>query len=79
VPSGYRRRPPALTVDCLTQKPACYMPQVFYTAYGIQPLLDRGIDGRGVTVVLPEEAEAGPVQPSVGAGTDIRQDQALSG
>ena len=55
------------------------MPQVFYTAYGIQPLLDRGIDGRGVTVVLPEEAEAGPVQPSVGAGTDIRQDQALSG
>jgi len=63
-------------VDCLTQKPACYMPQVFYTAYGIQPLLDRGTDGRGVTVVLPEEAEAAPVQPSVGAGTDIRQDLA---
>jgi subtilase family serine protease len=74
--AGTAARPPALTVDCLTQKPACYTPQVFYTAYGIRPLLDRGIDGRGVTVVLPAEAEAGPVQPSVGAGTDIRQDLA---
>jgi subtilase family serine protease len=74
--TGSAARPPALSVDCLTQAPACYTPRVFDTAYGIQPLLDRGIDGRGVTVVLPEEAVTGSVQPSVGAGTDIRQDLA---
>jgi subtilase family serine protease len=65
------------TADCLTppEPPAtCYTPQVFRTAYGIQPLLDRGIDGRGVTVVLPEEAQTGPAQPP--AVTDIRQDLA---
>ena len=28
----------------------CYTPQQFRVAYGIQPLLDRGIDGRGETV-----------------------------
>jgi subtilase family serine protease len=55
-------------------QPLCYPPQVLRTAYGIQPLLDRGIDGRGVTVVLPEEAETGPSQPP--AVTDIRQDMA---
>jgi subtilase family serine protease len=74
--AGTAARLPALSVDCLTQAPACYAPRVLDIAYGIQPLLDRGIDGRGVTVVLLEEAEAGPVQPSVGAGTDIRQDVA---
>ena len=65
--------------DCLTKTPpTCYTPRVFLTAYGIQPLLDRGIDGRGVTVVLPEEAETGPARPSRRAGgvTDIRQDVA---
>jgi subtilase family serine protease len=61
--------------DCLTHAPpACYTPRVFRTAYGIQPLLDRGIDGRGQTVVLPEQAETGPVQPPL--VTDIRQDLA---
>jgi hypothetical protein len=35
---------------------ACYAPQQFRVAYGIQPLLDRGIDGRGQTVVLMEFA-----------------------
>ena len=50
-------------------------------AYGIQPLLDRGINGRGVTVVLPEEAETGPARPQPVTGllqsvTDIRQDLA---
>jgi subtilase family serine protease len=62
--------------DCLTKTPpTCYTPRVFLTAYGIQPLLDRGIDGRGVTVVLPEEAETGPARPSSDV-TDIRQDVA---
>jgi subtilase family serine protease len=67
--------------DCLTQTPpTCYTPRVIRTAYGIRPLLDRGIDGRGVTVVLPEEAETGPAQPAavadIPAVTDIRQDLA---
>ncbi|HET9971595.1 MAG TPA: S53 family peptidase [Streptosporangiaceae bacterium] len=51
----------------------CYTPQQLQTAYGVRPLLQRGIDGRGETVVLPELAEsrsddqAGPI-------TDLRQD-----
>jgi subtilase family serine protease len=66
--------PPVAETDCLAARPACYAPQQFRVAYGIQPLLDRGIDGRGVTVALPEEAETGPAQtPAV---TDIRQDVA---
>jgi subtilase family serine protease len=66
--------PPVVETDCLAARPACYTPQQFRVAYGIQPLLDRGIDGHGVTVALPEEAETGPAQmPSV---TDIRQDVA---
>jgi subtilase family serine protease len=40
-------------------------------AYGIRPLLDRGIDGRGETVVLPELAESRVNPPWV---TDMRQD-----
>jgi len=66
--------------DCLTVS-QCYARRQFLVAYGIQPLLDRGIDGRGVTVVLPEEAETGPIRPQPINGllqsvTDIRQDLA---
>ncbi len=49
----------------------CYTPQQFLIAYGIQPLLNRGIDGRGetITVLVPVPlANQGP--------TDIRQDLA---
>jgi len=70
--------PGAATTDCLTAS-RCYAPRQFRVAYGILPLLDRGIDGRGVTVVLPEEAETGPVETGpvlVPAVTDIRQDVA---
>ena len=42
-------------------------------AYQVKPLLDRGIDGRGQTVVLPELAESQPRPPVV---TDLRQDMA---
>jgi subtilase family serine protease len=50
-------------------------------AYGIQPLIDRGTTGHGVTVVLPEEAETGPARPQpvtdlLQSVTDIRQDLA---
>jgi subtilase family serine protease len=44
-------------------------------AYGIQPLLDRGIDGRGQTVVITEFANM-PQETSPQI-TDIRQDLAL--
>ena len=49
----------------------CFSPHQLRVAYGIQPLLDRGIDGRGetVTVLVPV--------PLVNEGpTDIRQDLA---
>ena len=58
---------------------ACYAPRQFRTAYGIQPLLNRGIDGRGETVVLQEFAKT-PGEPDPGENvptTDIRQDLAL--
>jgi subtilase family serine protease len=35
----------------------CYTPQAYEMAYGVTPLLRRGIDGRGETVVMPELAE----------------------
>jgi subtilase family serine protease len=53
---------------------ACYAPRQFRAAYGIQPLLDRGIDGRGETVVLLEFAVPALVFPP--EVTDIRQDLA---
>ena len=57
--------------NCLVAPATCYTPQVFRTAYGISALLERGIDGRGQTVVMPEVAE----QPGRDA-SDIRQDMA---
>jgi subtilase family serine protease len=55
----------------------CYSPAQLREAYGIQPLTDRGIDGQGQTVVLPELAEQ-TLSPGVGAAsvTNIRQDLA---
>jgi subtilase family serine protease len=58
--------------DCLLPPATCYSPTNFRTAYGIQPLLDHGIDGRGKTVALIELSTSPPEQfPPV---TDIRQD-----
>jgi subtilase family serine protease len=51
----------------------CYTPQQLQVAYGIKPLLDRGINGRGETIVLPELAESRLNPPLV---TDMRQDMA---
>jgi subtilase family serine protease len=64
--------------DCLAARPPCYTPQQLEVAYGVQPLLDRGIDGRGQTIVLPEFPPAGG-SPSGSQGpavTDIRSDLA---
>ena len=51
----------------------CYTPQQLQVAYGIKPLLDRGIDGQGEIIVLPELAESRVNPPRV---TDMRQDMA---
>ncbi len=58
---------------------ACLGPHQYRVAYGIQPLLDRGIDGRGetVTVVSPAPSPgASPGSNDPPAATDIRQDLA---
>jgi subtilase family serine protease len=69
--------PGAVSADCLASRPPCYAPRQLRVAYGIQPLLDRGITGRGQTVVLlefpPASAAAGIQVPAV---SDIRQDLA---
>jgi subtilase family serine protease len=64
--------PPGSTGYCGSGT-TCYTPQQLQVAYGVKPLLDRGIDGRGETVVLPELAETRLSPPSV---TDLRQDMA---
>jgi subtilase family serine protease len=51
----------------------CYSPQAYQVAYGVAPLLRRGIDGSGQTVVMAEVAET---PASNGGPTDIRQDLA---
>ena len=60
---------PGSTDDC-NAVTTCYGPQQIEAAYGIVPLLHRGIDGRGQTVVLPELAEPEFPLPT----SDIRQD-----
>src|SRR5207244_465253 len=67
-PSSSASPPPSSTADCAA---TCYTPQQLEVAYGVQPLLRRGIDGRGETVVLPELAETQLNPPLV---TDLRQD-----
>ena len=62
--------PATATADC-NSLTTCYTPQQLQVAYGIKPLLDRGIDGRGETVVFPELAETQLNPPQV---TDLRQD-----
>jgi subtilase family serine protease len=59
-------------VDC-DSVATCYTPQQLQVAYGIKPLLDRGIDGQRETIVLPELAESRVNPPWV---TDMRQDMA---
>src|SRR6266853_6788379 len=49
--------PPNSTADC-TSLTTCYTPQQLQVAYGIKPLLRRGITGRGETVVLLQLAES---------------------
>jgi subtilase family serine protease len=69
-PSSSGSPPPRSTADCASVA-TCYTPQQLEVAYGVQPLLKRGIDGRGETVVLPELAETQLNPPQV---TDLRRD-----
>ncbi len=72
IPSTAATAAVAPSPDCLTQAPpTCYTPGAFLNAYRVQPLLDRGVDGRGTTVVLIEQAHQGSAQPP--EVTDIRQ------
>jgi hypothetical protein len=64
--------PPRPAAEC-NSLTTCYTPQQLQVAYAIRPLLDRGINGRGETVVLPELAESQLNPPDV---TDMRQDMA---
>ena len=67
---------PTLPLNCGTPDffIQCYAPQAYEVAYGVAPLLSRGIDGRSETVVLPELAE--PASSHGVIYTDIRQDLA---
>jgi len=58
---------PSSSLYC--QADPCYSPGQFRVAYGIQPLLDSGIDGRGETVTVLCPAPLPNEGPS-----DIRQD-----
>lgn len=77
-----RSGPRALVTDCLTRPLSrCYTPMQLRIAYGIQPLLDRGITGQGQTVVLPEfpppaESPSAGTSGQVPASSDLRQDLA---
>ena len=51
-PSSSASPPASSTADCASVA-TCYTPRQLEVAYGVQPLLQRGIDGRGETVVLP--------------------------
>ena len=60
--------PAGVVSDCLLAPVSCYAPALFRVEYGIQPLLDKGIDGRGETVtvvaVAPPPGAPSPSVPS---------------
>lgn len=63
------------TADACGSGKICYTPQQLQTAYGVSPLLRRGIDGRGEIVVLPELAESAS-DTQAGGISDLHQDMA---
>lgn len=64
--------PPESTATDCDSLATCYTPWQLREAYGIQPLLDRGIDGRGQTIVVPALGVPRPASPP--RVSDIRQD-----
>ncbi|MFB9835521.1 S53 family peptidase [Actinoallomurus acaciae] len=63
--------PDSVATDC-DSLATCYTPRQLRVAYGIQPLLDHGIDGRGQTIMVPALGVQQPVSPP--KVSDIRQD-----
>jgi subtilase family serine protease len=66
---------------CLLASASCYDPNLLRAEYGIQPLLDSGIDGSGVTVTVLAAASLPPGPGTQPRGRrrvtpDIRQDLA---
>ena len=61
--------PSGVALPC--QLSSCYSPQQIGVAYGIQPLLAKGIDGRGETVTVVVNVPLASQDP-----TDVRQDLA---
>jgi subtilase family serine protease len=52
-----------------------FTPRELRVGYGVQPLIDRGIDGRGQTVMMVEAAASAANSPSsAGPFSDIRRD-----
>ena len=83
--AGGPATPAGVASDCLLPPISCYAPALFRVEYGIQPLLARGIDGRGETVtvlaVAPSPGAPSPSAtvappPGVTPASDIRQDLA---
>jgi subtilase family serine protease len=70
---GARARSASEAANCISAA-TCYTPHQLEVAYGVQPLLQHGVDGRGETVVLPELAESQLSPPNV---TDLRKDFAV--
>lgn len=75
--SGAGTSPPATSAaaGACSSGRICYTPQQLQAAYGVSPLLRRGINGRGETVVLPELAESAS-DTQAGVISDLRQDMA---
>jgi subtilase family serine protease len=71
--SSVRRSHAATSGRAVCVSMTCYTPRQLEVAYGVQPLLQRGINGRGETVVLPELAQTQLSPPVV---TDLRRDLA---
>jgi subtilase family serine protease len=87
VPTG--GAPSDIVANCVVSQPQqCLTPHRLREVYGFQPLLDRGIDGRGETITVispvqlcPASSSGASRQPSGGSTpfpdvTDIRQDLA---
>ena len=74
--AGPAAAPPQRPLNCgpADYQIRCYSPQAYQVAYGVAPLLRRGINGTGETVVLPELAEP-PASHGV-VYTGIRRDLA---
>jgi subtilase family serine protease len=70
--AGRSSAAPPVTGDAACDSLAtCYSPAQIRVAYGVQPMTDRGIDGRGQTVVVPALAQQAPAPQASNIGQDL--------